>query len=243
VKGCLRCGCLVVWLPLLAAVGATAFVFWQATRPVGPAYQNGAYVVTLPGGGCRIDTISGAGTAAFDAKIAPRFSPADVAAVLQGGVDFSEQELNSKLATQLLLNPLRWDGWDVQRVFVELHPSASTGYVYLSGHGTRSTLAARLTFTVAGNATQIGLSDVHAGKLPLGPTVPWLLDATGTAFTLQRLLQVALPVGVRAIEPREGSLHATIGFAAPLHSAELAVPSPDNALGFGTHRIASTSLF
>ena len=207
----MRCGCLVVWALVLAAVAGCALLIWLITRPIGPPYNGATYVVTLPGGGRRTDTISTTAARSFDAKVAPRLSPGNVSGLLLNGVELSEQELNSKLASELAANPLRSNGWKVDRVFIELHPAATRGYLYLSGSGIHVILSAELTFALTQGTGQVRLGEVRAGELTLGPLVRWALDLTGTTQTVQQLLQVALPAGVTAIDPHEGSLHVAVG--------------------------------
>jgi len=234
VFGTLRCGCFALLVFAAVLLGAAALVLWLLTRDVGPSFSNGAYTVEAPGG-VRVDRITPQAAASFEAKVpAPngtldvgRIGPADLLRLKLGGITFSEEEVNSELARRLAAQPVHGDGIDVDRIFLELHAQNSRAYLYARVYGVKMTFSARIAFSVQNRQARATLSDIHAGRMPIGFVLPSLLDWTGNTAALENRLALALPSQVTAVQTKEGELHVDIdplrlGRALPASLAGLA---------------------
>lgn len=218
VFGRLRCGCYLLMLLVAATLLAAAVVLWLVTREIGPTFSGGAYTVQAPRGAMRTDRISAQAADRFEAKVpAPagtldvgRLGVADLARLRLSGITFSEEEVNSELARRLAAQPVQGDGVNVDRLFLELHPQDSRAYLYTRVYGVKITFSARVSFSVRANQARAALTDIHAGKLPIGLILPELLDWTGNTAALENRLALALPKQVTAIQTREGELHVEV---------------------------------
>jgi hypothetical protein len=210
----MRTGCTVLGFALLLLVIASGLLLYLATRPAGPHYAAGVYTVADADGSVRTDRISTAAAQSFNAKLSPSLDPLSLLRLQRNGVDFSEEEVNSELDQQLRLRPINAAGLDVRRLFLELHASHSTAYVYGTLAGVAVTLSAGVNFTVSNGMAQVHLKDPRAGSLPIGIALPYLLEWTGNTDRIQNLLALALPQQVSSIEPREGVLHVGVNLAA-----------------------------
>jgi len=232
----LRCGCLAALAVALALLALVAGVSWLATRADGPAFDNGVYTVKLAGGVTRVDRITPEAAASFAGKAVPPKSPFSVAKLQLLGLDFSEEEVNSELAQQLASAPITGNGFNVDRIFIELHPAASRAYVYGRFHGQRLVLSSHVAFSVADGVGQVTLSDAKLGKLPLGALWPLALDWSGNSKAIEQRLAVTLPPEVSQINPGEGSLHVTVQLQKAFTSAARVRPSSYSAITSGGSR-------
>lgn len=196
----------LLFVVLCGAAGGAA---WFATRDIGPAYRDGAYTVTMPGGS-RTDRISLDAARRFDAKEKVDLSPQGLARLQLQGLDFTEEEVNSRLAAQLLDSPVDTGVVHVDRVFLELHPRNSIAYAYVSMLGLHITLSSGATFSVVNETGRVRLSSPKAGRLPIDLALRLYLQQSGNTERLQHLLELVLPPQVTAVEPREGMLHVAI---------------------------------
>ena len=210
----MRLGCAFTPVLFLLVILIAGGIAWLATRGVGPHYANGAYTVSAGDGQLRTDRISLDAARRFAAKLSPSLSLQSLAGLQRNGVDFTEEEVNSAVAQQLLASPIAANGLSVERVFVELHSGRSTAYVYGSAAGVPVTLSAGVTFSVANGTARVVLHDPKAGRLPIGVVLPVALDWSGNTDRLEQLLSETLPRQVTAIEPREGALHVSVNLAA-----------------------------
>ncbi|GEM_PF-1385840 len=216
--GTLRCGCYAVLVLAAVLLCAAAVVFWLITRDIGPAYRDGAYTVQTASGASRVDHITPEAAARFEAKVpAPtgtldvsRIGPTDLVRLKLSGISFSEEEVNSELARRLAAKPVNRDGIAVDRLFLELHAQDSRAYLYTRVYGVKMTFSARVVFSVQNQQARATLSDIHAGKMPIGFILPSLLDWTGNTAALENRLALALPSQVTAVQTKEGELHVDI---------------------------------
>ncbi|HEY7294917.1 MAG TPA: hypothetical protein VH916_07730, partial [Dehalococcoidia bacterium] len=199
-------------------LAGAAIVLWLITRDIGPAYSNGTYTVHTAGGATRVDHITPEAATSFEAKAPPpagtldvsRLGPADLVRLRLTGITFSEEEVNAELAKRLAGQPIEADGISVDRLFLELHAEDTRAYLYTSVYGLKVTFSARVTFAVRNQQAHVTLSDVHAGKMPIGFLLPALLDWTGNTAALEDRLALALPTQVTAIQTKEGGLHVDV---------------------------------
>jgi hypothetical protein len=238
----LRCGCLAALAAALALLALVAAVAWFATRADGPAFSNGIYTVKLAGGVTRVDRITPEAAASFADKAVPPKSPFSAAKLQLLGVDFSEEEVNSELAQQLASAPISGNGFNVDRIFIELHPAATRAYIYGRFHGQRLVLSSHVAFSVADGVGQVTLSDAKLGKLPLGALWPLALNWSGNSKAVEQRLAVTLPPEVSQINPGEGSLHVTVQLQKAFTSAARVRPSSYSAITSGGSRKPCFSL-
>ncbi len=194
----------------MAAAGAGALILVLATRSIGPQYRDGMYTVDLGGGAHRVDTISLAAASRFDSKRDVRPDPQEITRLQIQGIDFTEEEVNSKIEQQLLIHPPDSGGVQIDRVFLELHPQGTTAYLYTTVLGIPVTFSAGVIFKVVNESARAVLSTPHAGKVPVPLVLPRLLEWTGNTDRVEQILAVSLPPQVTGIQPREGSLHVAV---------------------------------
>src|SRR6266542_2661005 len=108
-------GCLfrLVVLGLLSVAAAIVAGGVLATRPVGPAYEAGAFVYEADGARHEVRLTTEAARR-FDDKLAGRLTVADLRDALTGGVVVTEQELNSRVAEELEARNLAGAGGRVE---------------------------------------------------------------------------------------------------------------------------------
>jgi hypothetical protein len=231
VFGRLRCGCYLALLVVAVLLWAAAVLLWLVTRDIGPAFQNGAYTVQAPDGATRVDRITPQAAASFEAKVpspagtldVSRLGVADLARLRLSGITFSEEEVNAELARRLAAKPVQGDGVTVDRLFLELHPQDTQAYLYTRVYGVKITFSAHVSFSVQNQQARATLSDIHAGKMPIGFILPELLDWTGNTAALENRLALTLPSQVTAIQTKEGELHVDVD---PLRFGRRAPASP-----------------
>jgi len=218
VFGRLRCGCYLALVAAAVLLWGAAVLLWLVTRDIGPSFRDGAYTVQAPDGTARVDQITPQAAASFEAKVpAPagtldvsRLGVTDLARLRLSGITFSEEEVNAELARRLAAKPVQGDGVTVDRLFLELHPQNSRAYLYTRVYGVKVTFSARVSFSVQNQQARATLSDIHAGKMPIGFILPELLDWTGNTAALENRLALTLPSQVTAIQTREGQLHVDV---------------------------------
>ncbi len=236
--GRLRCGCYLALLAVAVLLCAAAVLLWLVTRDIGPAFRDGAYTVQAPGGATRVDHITSQAAASFEAKVPPpagtldvsRLGVADLARLRLSGITFSEEEVNAELARRLAAKPVQGDGVTVDRLYLELHPQNTRAYLYTRVYGVRITFSAHVSFSVQNQQARATLSDIHAGKMPIGFILPELLDWTGNTAALENRLALTLPAQVTAIQTKEGELHVDVD---PLRFGRIA-PASAGALATAT---------
>ena len=194
----------------MAVAGAGALILVLATRSIGPQYRDGMYTVALGGGARRVDTISVAAASRFDSKRNVRPDPQEITRLQLQGIDFTEEEVNSKIEQQLLIHPPDSSGVQIDRVFLELHPQGTTAYLYTTVLGIPVTFSAGVSFKVVNESARAVLSNPQAGKVPVSLVLPRLLEWTGNTDRVEQILAVSLPPQVTGIQPREGSLHVAV---------------------------------
>lgn len=216
--GRLRCGCYLALIVVAVLLWCAAVVLWLVTRDIGPTFGDGAYTVQAPSGAVRVDRITPEAAASFEAKVpsptgsldVSRLGVAELARLRLAGITFSEGEVNAELARRLAAKPVQADGVTVDRLFLELHPQNSKAYLYTRVYGVKVTFSARVTFSVQNQQARVTLSDIHAGRMPIGFILPELLDWTGNTAALENRLALALPSQVTAIQTKEGELHVDV---------------------------------
>jgi hypothetical protein len=241
--GCFaRAGCLTL---LILVAGIAALVLLMGTRSSGPHYSNGTYSVAGNDRRVRQDHISQDAARRFDEKLAVNPDPATLLRLQIAGLDFTEEEVNSRLAAELLQQPVDAGGLHVERVFLALHVVNSTAYVYGTYAGFPVTLSSNVLFSVSNGQGIVQIDDPHAGRLPIGLVLPQVLDWTGNTGRLQRLLALALPPQVTAIVPREGMLHVTVdlrrGLDNPSAGAYEPAPLPGSSITSGVSPVGAAS--
>jgi hypothetical protein len=205
------CGCLVrlalagLLLVLMMLISGCFLV----TRPVGPAFENGAFVYDLNGTRHEV-RLSTAAARRYDDKLSGKLSLGDIRDAATGGIAITEEELNSRAAEELAARGLANGQQNVDRVFIRLTSSGAKAYVYTSASPLAVTLAADLQFVVHGGRVTVEFSDVHAGKLPIGPVVDAVLDRGDNRRQVEEALTLVIPPQVKAIHVEEGRLRAVL---------------------------------
>src|SRR5438067_1170250 len=127
----MACGCLFRlvlfgFLTLVMLVGGSVIL---ATRPVGPAYHDGAFVYEVDGVPHQI-RLSTEAARRFDDLLAGRLTLGDLRDAATGGVIVTEEELNSRVAEELAARGVTRPDTRVERVFIRLTPGTARAYVY-----------------------------------------------------------------------------------------------------------------
>ncbi len=177
-----------------------------ATRHVGPAFENGAYVYESDGQRREV-RLSTEAARRFDAKMAGQLSAADLVGAATGGVPITEEELNSRLAEELAARGVT----GVRHPFVRLTADGARAYATGDAGPLAVTVSSALNFSVQGGRVRVGFRDVHAGHLPVGAVVDRLIDRAGARDEIEQALTFVIPSHVTSIRVEEGRLRARLG--------------------------------
>lgn len=210
--GCFtRIGCLTVG----ALLGALALACLLATRPVGPRYDDGVFVYDVAGRERRVP-ISDAAARSFDAKVNGQIPQSALVEAVTAGVPISEEEMNSRVAEELVRRPVSSNGATVERVFIRFTSAGPKAFIYTSVRGVDVVLSSDLIFRVERGKVEVELRDPHAGKLPVGfLLLPAVLRAANDLTGLEDTIAIVIPPQVRGFRYEEGRLRVQINPLAP----------------------------
>ncbi len=202
----MRCLGRLVLLAMVLLVLVTAGGCLLATRHVGPHFENGAYVYERDGQRREV-RLSSEAARRFDTKMAGQLTAADLVGAATGGVPITEEELNSRLAEELAARGVT----GVRHPFVRLTGDGARAYASTDAGPLSVTFSSALDFTVRDGRVRVGYSEVHAGRLPLGPVVDRLIDRAGAREEIEQALTFVIPAHVTSIRVEEGRLRARLG--------------------------------
>jgi hypothetical protein len=204
-------GCIarIMLLALLLLVLLLVGGCFLATRAVGPAFRNGAFVYEVNGQRREV-RLSTEAARRYDAKVNGRLSGTDVRDALTGGVVVTEEELNSRIAEELAGRGIMAGDARVERVFVRLTDDGARAYVYTTTGPLDVTFTSDLAFEVCGGRVTVRFGNVHAGRLPVQPLVTGALHLLDERDRLEDAISFVIPREVRSIRVEEGRLRAVL---------------------------------
>lgn len=204
--GCIgRLGCLTLGILL----GAVALALLLATRPVGPRYEDGVYRYDL-GDNERTVPITEAAAESFAAKVNGDLAPGALVEAATVGVPVTEEELNSRVAQELVERPVTGHGARVDRLFIRLTPDGPQAYVYTTVRGVSLVLSSDLTFRIDRGSVEVELSDPHAGRLPVGFALPAALSRLNDLAGVEETVALVIPPQVRGFRYDEGQMRVLV---------------------------------
>jgi len=207
--GCLGCFGRIGCLALLIVAGVLALVAFLVTRPVGPRYQDGAFLYDVNGQPRQV-ALTPEAARRFDNEVNGEIPQAELIEAITRGVPITEEELNSRVAEELTQRPLSEHGASVEHVFIRLAASGAKAYIYTSVAGRQVVLSSDLDIKAGNGKVQVNMNDVHAGRLPLDPVIPSLLQLMSDRAGIEQTISLVIPPDVRGIRVEEGKLRVLI---------------------------------